>query len=281
MIVDCHTHMWRAEHWGEEITVESTRALGRAVDLNVNWEDHERAMQQVDKAIVFGLWARHVGLVVPNDYIAAYVATNARKLIGFASIDPNEIGYLDELHHAVEDLGLKGVKLGPIYQNYHPMDERVLPIYEYCERNHLPIIIHQGATFPRRAPLKFAFPIQLEEVALSYPDLVMVIAHLGHPWIAETVVLIRKHPNLYADLSALHYRPWQFYNAMMLALEYGVMDKILFGSDYPFTTPEATLQALYDINEIPGRSGLPEIPIEKVRMIIHRDTLALLKIGTA
>lgn len=279
MIVDCHTHVWRAEHWGEEITLESTRARGHAVELTVQWQDHEQAMQHVDRAIVFGLRAQHVGLVVPNDYIAEYVAQHPQKLIGFASIDPTEIGYMDELHRAVEDLKLKGLKLGPIYQNYHPLDERILPVYEYCERNHLPIIIHQGTTFPRRAPLKFASPIVLEDVALAYPDLIMVIAHLGHPWIAETIVLIRKHPHLYADLSALHYRPWQFYNAMMLALEYGVMEKILFGSDYPFTTPEATLRALYEINEMPGRSGLPVIPTEKIQMIIERDSLGLLRLS--
>lgn len=276
MIVDCHTHIWRAEHWGEEIMLESTRARGHEVDLTVKWQDHLQAMQPVDRAIVFGLRAHHVGLVVPNDFIAGYVAKHPQKLIGFASIDPNEIGYMDELHRAVEDLELKGLKLGPIYQNYHPLDQRILPVYEYCERNKLPIIIHQGTTFPRRAPLKFASPILLEDVALAYPNLVMVIAHLGHPWIAETIVLIRKHPNLYADISALHYRPWQFYNGMILAFEYGVMEKLFFGSDYPFTTPEATLKALYEINEIPGRSGLPLIPTEKIKMIVERDSLALL-----
>ncbi len=141
MIVDCHTHIWSAAHWGKEITLESTRARGYEIDLTVKWQDHLQAMQPVDRAIVFGLQAHHVGLVVPNDYIAAYVAEHPEKLIGFASIDPNAIGYMDELHRSVEDLELKGLKLGPIYQNYHPLDERILPVYEYCERNHLPIII--------------------------------------------------------------------------------------------------------------------------------------------
>lgn len=279
MIVDCHTHIWQADHWGEEISAESNRARGYEVDLTVNWSDHWQAMEVVDRAIVFGLRALHVGLVVPNDYVAEYVRQHPEKLIGFASVDPNEDGYMDELHRAFEDLHLRGLKLGPIYQNFHPMDERILPVYEYCARTHRPIIIHQGTTFPRRAPLKFALPIQLEDVALAYPDLTMVIAHLGHPWIAETIVLIRKHPNLYADISALHYRPWQFYNALMLAFEYGVLDKVLFGSDYPFTTPEATLKSLREINKIPGSSGLPRIPEEKIRALIERDTLELLHLN--
>lgn len=279
MIIDCHTHIWHADHWGEEISAESNRARGYEVDLTVNWSDHWQAMEVVDRAIVFGLRALHVGLVVPNDYVAEYVRQHPEKLIGFASVDPNEDGYMDELHRAFEDLHLRGLKLGPIYQNFHPMDERILPVYEYCARTHRPIIIHQGTTFPRRAPLKFALPIQLEDVALAYPDLTMVIAHLGHPWIAETIVLIRKHPNLYADISALHYRPWQFYNALMSAFEYGVLDKVLFGSDYPFTTPEATLKSLQEINKIPGSSGLPRIPEEKIRALIERDTLKLLHLN--
>lgn len=278
MIVDCHTHVWRAEHWSQEMARESTRARGYAADLDIEWEAHWQAMQVVDKAIVFGLRAKHVGLVVPNDFVADYVEKHPEKLIGFASVDPNELDYLDEMHRAIEDLKLRGLKLGPIYQNYHPMDKRMQPVYEYCQRNQLPIIIHQGTTFPRRAPLKFASPILLEDIALAYPELIIVIAHLGHPWIAETTVLIRKHPHLYADISALHYRPWQFYNGLMLALEYGVMEKLLFGSDYPFTTPEATIDGLKKINSIPGQSGLPCVPEEAIASLIERDTLNLLRL---
>lgn len=276
MIVDCHTHIWKSDHWSEEMARESTRARGHSIELDVKREDHWQAMQVVDKAIVFGLRAQHVGLVVPNDFVAHYVTHHPEKLIGFASVDPNELNYLEELHRAIEDLKLRGLKLGPVYQNYHPMDQRMQPVYEYCQRNHLPIIIHQGTTFPRRAPLKFASPLLLEEVALAYPDLVIVIAHLGHPWIAETVVLIRKHPNFYTDISALHYRPWQFYNGLMLALEYGVAERLLFGSDYPFTTPEESIEGLKHINRVVGQSGLPRIPEGVIAGILERDTLSLL-----
>ena len=85
----------------------------------------------------------------------------------------------------------------------------------------------------------------------------MIIAHLGHPWVAETLVLIRKHPHVYSDISALHYRPWQFYNSLILAKEYGVLDKILFGSDYPFTTPEAQIEGLRNINHFAEGTNLP------------------------
>lgn len=276
MIVDCHTHIWRREHWSDEMAREAHIAKGAPAEIDIPEGTHWQAMEPVDKAIVFGFHSRHLGLVVPDDLVADYVGQHPEKLIGFACLDPHEPDYLDEMRRVFEDLKLRGLKLAPIYQNYHPMDERMQPVYEYCQKNHLPILFHQGTTFPRRAPLKFASPLQLEDVALSYPDLVIVIAHMGHPWMEDTVVLIRKQPNLYADISALYYRPWQFYNGLMSAVEYGASHKLLFGSDYPFTTPADSMAALRNVNHVTGSSGLPRVPQEVTDGILERDTLRLL-----
>ena len=92
------------------------------------------------------------------------------------------------------------------------------------------------------------------------------MAHLGHPWEGETIAVIRKHPHVYADISALHYRPWQFYHSLMLAQEYGTMHKILFGSDYPFTTPGCLFgrHASDLINSVQG-TALPRVNEEADR----------------
>jgi uncharacterized protein len=275
MIVDCHTHLWKAEHWGEEITREASAARGKPAQVDVDERDHWEAMGPVDKAVVFGLRAAHVGLVVPNDLVARYVAQHPGKLIGFASIDPNEPDYLDEMHRCFETMNFRGLKLGPIYQNYHPMDERMQPVYAYCEARGIPVLFHQGTTFPRRAPLKYAHPVLLEDVAVRYPELRIVIAHMGHPWIDDAIVLIRKQPHVYADVSALYYRPWQFYNALVTAVEYGAAHKLLFGTDYPFTTPADSIAALRNVNHVAG-PGMPRVSEEVIEGIIHRDTLALL-----
>jgi hypothetical protein len=280
MIVDCHSHvMLYPEHMSDTFVAEAARAKSEPLNLNAAPENHWQAMQCVDHAIVFGLRAKHTGLVVPNDFVADYVKQFPQKLIGFASVDPNEADYLEELKLATTDLGLRGLKLGPIYQNYHPMDERMFPVYAYCEQRALPILIHQGTTFPRKGPLKYAPPILLEDVAFQYPDLTVIIAHMGHPWIAETIALVRKQPNFYTDISALFYRPWQFYNALMLAVEYGVVHKVLFGSDYPFTTPQQTLDALSNVNAVTGNSGLPRISEKVIEEIINRDSLSLLRLN--
>lgn len=278
-MIDCHTHLWSAEDWSEDIVREASLARGGPADIDIPEERHLAAMEAVDKAIVFGFHSRHLGWVVPNDRIARYVDHFPDKLIGFACIDPHEPDYMSELERVFAMKQFRGLKLAPIYQNYHPMDERMLPVYAFCERRGIPILIHQGTTFPRRAPLKYALPILLEDVAMAYPELRMVIAHLGHPWVEDTIVLIRKQPNLYADISALYYRPWQFYNALMLAQEYGVMHKLFFGSDFPFTTPAESIRGLRNVNAIIGNSGLPQIRPDAIEAILHRDTMKLLQIA--
>ena len=169
--------------------------------------------------------------------------------------------------------------MGPIYQNVAPGDSRFRRIMGRAEELGIPMLIHQGTTFCENVSLEIANPIQLQPLALEFPNLRMVIAHLGHPWIDETLVLIRKNPNLYSDISALYYRPWQFYNALVSAMEYGVLERLLLGSDYPFTTPASTMEALRKVNQMVEGTHLPRIPEAKIEAMINRDTLDLLGIG--
>jgi predicted TIM-barrel fold metal-dependent hydrolase len=119
----------------------------------------------------------------------------------------------------------------------------------------------------------------LDEIARRFPDLKMWIAHLGHPWCDETVAVIRKHPNLYADMSALDTRKSQLYLAMLAVVEYGVPHKVFFGTDYPFSTVEASSESLRRINEVVAGTGFPRISEEVIEGIIHRDCLSILGLG--
>ena len=277
MLVDCHSHVWAYPgHLSDEFVNEANaRSRGHKLDLDIPPEKHLRAMAGVDKVIVFGLRAHHSGLRVPNDYIATYAASHPEKVIGFGAIDPAVDPIYETLDEIVR-LKLRGVKLGPIYQNIHPADPRMMRVYQFCQAHQLPVMIHQGTTFVRTGPLKYALPILLDDVAVEFPELRMIIAHLGHPWIADTLVLIRKHPHLYSDISALNYRPWQFYNALIMAKEYGVLDKILFGSDYPFTTPEAQIHGLRNINHFAEGTNLPRLSGEEIERLIYSPTLTCL-----
>ena len=128
----------------------------------------------------------------------------------------------------------------------------------------------------RFADLDWAHPRHMDRVATAFPDLKIVMAHMGHPWQVDCIVVIRKHPNVYADVSALFYRPWSQYNALRLATEWGVMHKLLFGSDYQVATAEETIEGLRRVNDILEGTKLPRVPVDEIEAIIHRDSLALL-----
>src|SRR6185436_5908651 len=105
-------------------------------------------------------------------------------------------------------------------------------------------------------------PANFDAVAVEFPELRMVLAHLGHPWEGETIAVLRRHAHVYADLSALYYRPWQFYNSMRLLVEYRIESKVIFGSDFPFTTTADSIAGVRSMNGILAQSGLPPVPAQ-------------------
>ena len=88
-----------------------------------------------------------------------------------------------------------------MYADFHPQTTRLDPLWQYATRHHLPVLLHTGTTFVAKAPLDCTLPRHLDPVASRFPDVKMILAHLGHPYEGESVAVIRKHPNLFADVS--------------------------------------------------------------------------------
>ncbi len=251
-------------------------------------DDYLSAMAPVQKAIVFNIAADprapmedkpdRLQYATPNvnDDTADFVRAHPDKLIGFLTVHPHDSHAIDEMNRCVQELGLKGVKLGPNYQNFDPLGDEAFAIYRRAEELGLPILFHQGTSPERFADLDYAHPRHMDRVAMAFPDLRIIMAHIGHPWQVDCCCVIRKHPNVYADISAQFYRPWSYYNAMRLATEWGVLDKLLFGSDFPVATPQETLDALACVNDAITGTKLPAVPVEEVMKIAERDSLALL-----
>lgn len=283
MIIDCHTHIWDSTvQLGRDFEAASRLgAFGAAGPksrdtLNASLENHLLASKPVDKSFVLGFRSRMLDSEIPNILVAEVVRKHPTKLVGVAGIDPLEGDPVAEIRRARNDLGLRGVNVSPAAQGFHPSDTRAMAVFSEAAAMRMPVLIHQGVHFSVASRMEFARPYLLDEVAREFPNLKMVIAHLGYPWIDECVVLLGKHPNVFADISGLMHRPWQAYQALLAAYEYGVMDKLLFGSDFPFTSATSCIEALYSINQVAAGTSLPVIPRQLLKGIVERDALALL-----
>ena len=181
-----------------------------------------------------------------------------------------------EMEFGHQELGLRGIKLLPMYAGFRPDAPLLDPLWRYATKHQLPVLLHTGTTFIDRAPLECTLPRHIDAVAIRFPEVKIIMAHLGHPYEGECIVTIRKHPNVYADISALYYRPFQFYHSLMLVQEYGVWHKLFFGTDYPFTTVNSTIEGLRGLNKMTAGTGLPKLNEKAIEEMIHRDTLAIL-----
>ena len=288
MIIDVHTHppQYKEAVPDDEMVVNEVWRPDRPVVATTCWDDYLEAQKPADKSIVFNIaWKPGEGRAEGdsnwysgnlNDAVATFVSAFPQRLIGFMAVHPYDAGCMDEFERCRADLDMKGVKLGANYQNFEPLEARALTVYEQAQKHGLPVLFHQGTSPVRDAPIRYAHPLVIDEIAMRYPELRIIMAHLGHPWQVDTCVVIRKHPHVYADLSGNFYRPFSFWEQMVKATEWNVLDKILFGSDFPITTVQETVDHLRRVNEMVEGTHLPRVPQDAIEEIIHRDALSLL-----
>ncbi len=249
---------------------------------NASLEEHLLACEPVDRSFVLGFKSRHLGAAIPNEFVAAYVRQHPDKLIGVAGIDPTNLPEaLADIRCAQGELGMKAITVSPAAQDFHPADSRAMQVFAEAARLRMPVLIHQGIHLAVASKMEFARPALMDEVARELPDLKIVMAHLGYPWIEECIVLLGKHPNVYADISSLLLRPWHAYNALVAACQCGVTNKLLFGSGFPHTTATTAIESLYRLNQLVTGTNMPTVPRSFLAGIVEREALAVLGIEPA
>lgn len=267
-MIDVHTHSMLNEHWGCEWHDHWQPVYGHAW-TDTTPEAYDKAMEGVDLAFVFGITADAAGMKSPNDYIVDFCEKTTTNTVGFMALDPSSPQALEEMRDGISR-GLRGIKLYPVLGLYDPRDEAYDPFYKLAAENGIILLWHMGASPSPAGKLELSNPLIVDEVARRHQGLTQIIAHLGHPWQRETMVVLRKNRHVFSDVSAAWARPIDGFRALLRAQEWGATDKLLFGSDYPIWTPT---EAVAGIEEVAAMKveGLPTVSREVVDRILHGD----------
>ena len=186
---------------------------------------------------------------ISNEEIARFAQDNSDIMIAFASIDPHKskFGAL-EARRMIEDFGVKGFKFHPPMQNFHPYDRMAWPLYEVIAEYKLPAIFHTGhsgmGTGMRGGGgirLKYGQPMMVDDVAVDFPDMKIILAHPSWPWTDESLSMALHKENVYIDLSG--WSPKYFPKQVIQYANTQLKHKMLFGSDFPLIKPDKWMEA--------------------------------------
>jgi predicted TIM-barrel fold metal-dependent hydrolase len=184
---------------------------------------------------------------VPNEEIAEAARANSDVLIPFASIDPHKGKRgVDEARRLIADYGVRGFKFHPNVQGFYPNDRMAYPLYEAIAEAKLPALFHTGQTGVGAGTrggggirLKYSNPMHVDDVAVDFPELTIVLAHPSFPWQDEALAVAVHKPQVYIDLSG--WSPKYFPPQLVQHANTLLRERMLFGTDYPFITPERWL----------------------------------------
>ncbi|WP_423206508.1 amidohydrolase [Paracoccus yeei] len=183
-----------------------------------------------------------------NEEVAEACARHSDILIPFASIDParGRMG-AREARRLIADHGIRGFKFHPTMQGFYPNDHTAYPLYEAIAEAGLPALFHTGQTGVGAGMrggngmrLKYSNPMHLDDVAVDFPDMPIVLAHPSFPWQDEALAVATHKPNVWIDLSG--WRPKYFPPILVRYADTLLRDRVLFGSDWPMIAPEGWLE---------------------------------------
>jgi predicted TIM-barrel fold metal-dependent hydrolase len=252
--VDVHTHAEVSKDGHTSLSpellgasAEYFKAHGHRQPTVAEMADYYR--QRKMAAVVFTVDAEHATghPRISNEEVAESCAEHADVLIPFASIDPwKGRAAAREAVRLVERYGVRGFKFHPSLQGFAPNDPMAYPMYEVIEQLGVPALFHTGQTgIGAGVPggggirLKYSNPMLVDDVAVDFPELRIILAHPSFPWQDEALAVATHKPYVYIDLSG--WSPKYFPPQLIRYANSLLQDKVLFGSDYPVITPDRWL----------------------------------------
>jgi len=241
-IINAHLHLIEIEkilHEKEKILallsrIPSFRSVGE-LDKNLGLFSLDSALGQMQEAgisqsVLFACYAPII--YSSNEFVAEACKKYPDKFIGFASVEPKDKKAPRVLENAVKNLRLRGLKLHPPLQDFFPNEKKYWPIYQKAKELNIPVVFHVGST-PFGALVKLAQgdPLLIDDIAVAFPDLKIILAHLGTLWQDEAFMVAEKNPNVYLDTAAY---PYEIKELLTKELIQRVgEEKFIFGTDFP------------------------------------------------
>jgi predicted TIM-barrel fold metal-dependent hydrolase len=243
MIIDCHTHI--NNYHNEKVD-----------SLNECLENLQKEMKRnrVDCAVILTSYKVTPGRPSTRDVVRA--TRDLKHLtvvagISFLNYSPDDIA---EVREYLQEKSVRGLKLYPGYEPFFPNDPRMRPVFELAAEQNIPVMVHTGDTFSAKGKLKYSHPLNIDEVAVDFPDVNIVICHLGNPWFRDTMEVVYKNANVHTDISGLvlgdftdrfeAYMKKQFQEMMLYGLE---PDKVLYGTDWPISEMDSYLDFMDEL----------------------------------
>jgi len=295
LIIDAHCHIWEERILPANVKekyIDLARELNYdpALIIDVN---HEKLLLQmneaeIDKTIIlaldYGTLFKLKTYKHYNSYVSDIVKKHPDRFIGFMGIDPQRgTRAIDELERGIK-MGLKGVKLWPI-TGFYPDNPEFYPFYKRVEELGLPILCHTGSC-PPGTYMKYNRPAFVDTVAVDFPNIKIIMAHIGVPWVSEAIAVAKKNDNVFFDISSFQvgYKnaPFFFYQALAEAKMKCGVEKILFGSDWPLFVPHMSQKewvlAIKNLKvpEPMKALGIPDFTEEEKAMILGGNAIRVL-----
>ena len=244
--IDVHVHL---EHTGDAVAADAaaTRYFGAGADRDWNVLAEYYRSRKIG-CVVFTVDEKITGRPqVSNDAVAEFAASHSDIAIAFASLDPNRgVDAVREARRLVSSGLVRGLKLHPPLQQFFPNDRIAYPLYEVFAEARLPVLFHTGhsgiGTGMRGGGgirLKYGHPMPIDDVAVDFPDMPIIMAHPSFPWQDEAISICLHKSQVYIDLSG--WSPKYFSPTLIQYANTLLKTKVLFGSDYPLLTPDRWL----------------------------------------
>jgi predicted TIM-barrel fold metal-dependent hydrolase len=238
MTIDFHVHIETKSNGIKYSAEEIVAAMDQAdIDISVLLGNDQADAGTKPAWVSSSIMA--VAVNCSDEEIYEYCSKYPNRFVGFTSVHPDRYKPELKVERAIKEYGMKGIKLYP-HSGFYPNDYRLYGVYQKCIESDVPVMIHTGIKAVQWQSIKYNNPIFIDDVAVRFPELKIVMCHGGYPWVEEFMTVVHTNPNTWVDLSFLDYiekmycKPGLVETTLKRLIKLVGIERIVWGSEGPF-----------------------------------------------